>query len=1039
MLGLSHPLDMLGAVKPGDTTTALTMARTLVKQGFNALFIRPGEKRPAETRTEAALRKARKEAQERAKAKGIEDWRNASVGGGGIHLALGTPGKVKGAHDRAAKRHGGEPNLALALNGTRLLVVDCDHGESVDAFKAMAVGWGLTITHPTVLSPGVQDESGAWKHSSGGHFYFEVPEGVDFSDVSTFTVGTGTEAVSFMTTDCYVLVPPSRRPEGAYRYLGGIHQMPQAMVDFIASRRVVKDNASNTAKPKKPKTATPTTGDAITDYIDARDEDDGMDIDDWSAATSWHDLLAPRGWVQTGKLSSCDCPDYTAPGIHASPKSATAHRHDCEESRYDTSGGHGPLHLWTDNPPEELAGLKKTMTKLQFIAAYDYDYDVVAAMKDLGITIRDQTDYSDLMGWGDSSNIFDHTKSNTQAEAHTAAPVVAVSKPVPPSFTGPVPVQTSDEPLQGFGGPVGDNSVPTPVLKPVPTPVQDTVPAQVLGDDTDEEEETPWPAGLREVKVAGDGDVVRNVIVHNGVRGVRLSKREKATLDKMLEALTPHVRTAPGADLTTSLAVAVRRGEDMFGPLYKRGAVYDPELVRSLFAPYRFTRAILSHSLVSTDATGSVSPFASLVREMIRLAHRLPVGAKSFTGSPLTLYGVFVGASGKGKTRATDTAFSPWPDPGTYGYFKQVGGESRAEPLEDADATSFPRSGQVIARMFLEEAMVDVETGEEDDEGNPVTEPQKVLRLIPHPSKMVVADELQEILATAKGDSATIIHTLDSAYSAAAIGGVKVGDKENTRLERGTYRLSLLTGMQPSLFHEVDQYSSSGFTQRLLTAQVTWPWANADWVFISDADRSPAPPTEVLGALPSDFRVTADQDIIDEVVEAMEDNAAVFRDADADEARATHLTDMRVRIASLGALLDGKTRVDRDMWEWAGQVTEARERSLSAAMRVSDEAADEVAVQTGRRHGLTKLTAEEYAEQEARELLEAMLTLLRDAGGATLTQTEVLNTVGSSKRHRAKRLLRDCAQDPTSPVHCEKRGRGLRYSFRPALEPAKPA
>ncbi len=105
----------------------------------------------------------------------------------------------------------------------------------------------------------------------------------------------------------------------------------------------------------------------------------------------WDRLLPAHGWTATGRPDQCGCPIWTAPGAHASPKSATAHEPGC--GRFDTSRGWGPLKVWTDHPPDELAGGNprsgsSMWTPLDFVAAMDHDGNVAAAMDALGIARR---------------------------------------------------------------------------------------------------------------------------------------------------------------------------------------------------------------------------------------------------------------------------------------------------------------------------------------------------------------------------------------------------------------------------------------------------------------------------------------------------------------------------------------------------------------------------------------------------------------------------------------------------------------------------
>lgn len=1028
MLGLVHTLDMLGAVAPGDTSTALPMARALVKQGYRPLFINSGSKTPAETRTDAAIKKARKDAQKLAQELGNPNWEKVDAQGGGIHLALDTPGKVKGAHDRALKRQrvvDGEPqplNLALRLTGERLLVVDCDTAASVAAFTAMAADWGLTIAHPTVLSPGAQDESGAWKHSEGGHFYFEVPEGTSFADVPKFNVGAGSDAVSFMTTDCYVLAPPSRRPEGVYRWLGGVQAMPQKMIDFVMSHEQKPKDKSSKAVAQ----AVALSGDAdddIATYL-AAVADDSTDIADWSRSVSWDSLLTAHGWVASGKLSGCGCPEYTAPGTHASSKSATAHESYCVDRRYQSGEGHAPLHIWTDNVPSELDGYGKTLSKLQFVAAYDHDGDIVAAMKAQDIGIQDQTDYTDLLAVAD-------------AFGDTSAPVP--TKPAAPSIAAPVPATTSAEPLPGFGPALATAKNTPAVPAAVPTTVQDTVPhsetVSVQADNQGTVPDATLPHGVTDMtaKDAGRGyeEDKRPYAVHDVLRGVRMTEKEHDTWQAMLDSVAPFMERELTDTERMSLARMVVRGENPYDKrMYGAGAAYDPALIQRVFEPYSWTRSIFEHAVRIQGGEevehGIANPVASLVRELIRAAHRAPVGLKTWRGNPLSLYGLFLGESGKGKSYAMNTRrLSPWPDADQYGFYR-VQGDSYALPEEVADYTMEPRSGQVIPSMFHEQVVEDTVVSQ-NKEGEDIVKPVKTMRQKSHASVWLEVDELAVLMSLASGDGNTIVDTMNSAYSGRAIGGSKVGDKENTRVT-GDYRLQLLGGIQPSRFDTVLEHSASGFPQRLLMVQVTWPWVGLPWKLTGD--RLPAAPTATADPLPAQGQFTVDRDILVALAHDSAVNAGVAAEREEDDAIATHLADMQVRIACIGALLDGTLHVDKRMWAWAGYVIEVSRRSYLYAKVRGEQAEHKIDERKGERAAVTQARAEAARMEHEAELFGEVRAALVQHG--TLTTRQVTQAVSSSSRSDLKYLLPKWSGGPNPLLNRMKVGRGFHYSLNMA-------
>jgi ABC-type branched-subunit amino acid transport system substrate-binding protein len=61
----------------------------------------------------------------------------------------------------------------------------------------------------------------------------------------------------------------------------------------------------------------------------AGDSDD--EVARWGAGISWAEILEPTDWINTGKSDYCGCDIWTAPGLHATEKSATAHEPGCRE------------------------------------------------------------------------------------------------------------------------------------------------------------------------------------------------------------------------------------------------------------------------------------------------------------------------------------------------------------------------------------------------------------------------------------------------------------------------------------------------------------------------------------------------------------------------------------------------------------------------------------------------------------------------------------------------------------------------------------
>jgi hypothetical protein len=357
--------DALGDLPEGDITTNALAAKALIRAGLAVVIIKPGDKRPACTLNAAQAKKADLEAAEAARAAGNANWEKVRHDCGRAHV-ITTEREL--THKRVKDLLANGANLGVMagnLGTTRILVVDLDTREQARAFlKAWGAAVGEEITEPmTVASPGVlrveTDGEEVWDHKDGGHFWFTVPDHVDLPAYPGKYVGEGDWVVYY--SDAYALVPPSVRPEGPYRLTGSVSEAPAWLLERIQAditerqeRRAERAQRMAAEGPK--------------------------DIDDWAANTPWDLLLEAAGWTLTGAPDSCGCPTWTRPGSPAHLKSATAHETGCPV--YDTSLGHGPLHVWSD--AVEING-SKTASKLTFLAWSQHGGDIKAAMRSIGI------------------------------------------------------------------------------------------------------------------------------------------------------------------------------------------------------------------------------------------------------------------------------------------------------------------------------------------------------------------------------------------------------------------------------------------------------------------------------------------------------------------------------------------------------------------------------------------------------------------------------------------------------------------------------
>jgi AAA domain/Bifunctional DNA primase/polymerase, N-terminal len=348
------------------------------RSGYAVVPVKPGTKQPMCTLTDRARTSADRHAAHEARERGARHWEQITHPCGRVH-AITDPVVAARVFKRLVGTYP-ELNIGIEIGASRCVVVDADTAAEASSFTRLwAAREGmaeLVDAAPTVRSPGVMrteaDGSTVWVHKDGGHFWFTLPEHVDLSGAGTSTalkIGADESAkASLMFRDQLVLVPPSTRAEGAYVMASDIQPCPAWMVDEL-----LLHVAGHALRAERHRGACA----------------GGGPIEAWAAATAWDTILGTRGWTTSGRIDGCGCEIWTRPGDWSSPKSATAHEPGC--LRFEDTAGF--LHLWTDNPPEQLS-TAKDWSKLQVLAAYDHGSTGADAIRetcrDLGIDRPDQ-------------------------------------------------------------------------------------------------------------------------------------------------------------------------------------------------------------------------------------------------------------------------------------------------------------------------------------------------------------------------------------------------------------------------------------------------------------------------------------------------------------------------------------------------------------------------------------------------------------------------------------------------------------------------
>lgn len=357
MISESPVAAIFGAIPAGDETTSLIhQARAMIRAGYAMVLCKPGTKIPVCTLNSTEANRADEAARAQAREAGKRSWDKVRHPCGLKH-AITDEKTSDRVIKRLSKSHG-RVNLGIELRASKVIVVDVDTEAEDAAFHA---AWHKAAGAPlpfgmTVRSPGVYDDE-TWKHKNGGHYWFTLPEGMVLPDIDGALKMP--DGWVIMWADRQVLVPPSVRPEGPYELVGDAHEAPAWLLKTVLKHMLERKQRLEQQAVKR------------AERLASGDPDATIDV--WSAETPWREILEPDGWYDTGGTDRCgtECEIWTAPGVHGSPKSATAHGIGCTDPHYDDSAGHLPLHLWTTNPPEFFNGFE-TVSKIQYVALRDF-------------------------------------------------------------------------------------------------------------------------------------------------------------------------------------------------------------------------------------------------------------------------------------------------------------------------------------------------------------------------------------------------------------------------------------------------------------------------------------------------------------------------------------------------------------------------------------------------------------------------------------------------------------------------------------------
>lgn len=341
------------------------VGQELVANGIAIVLNRAGTKIPMCTLTASERKLADQQAKDDA-ATADDPFFHKRVHACGLTHAISDSKTATRVLTRIARRE--RFNIGIEPRASGLMIVDLDTMAQKDAYTASASSARPALT---IASPGSQDKDGNWVHRDGGHIHYEVPEDCELPvDEGIYTHPDGWTVT---WGEHQVLVPPSVRAEGGYVLVGATYPLPSWLRETVVNETAGKRKRRHEAKALREKVGPSA-------------------IDDWAHGHGWAPILLADGWVETGLTKSCGCPQWTAPGEHASPESATAHEPGC--SVYVCDRGHGPLHVWTDNPSEGIRAAieafgKATLTMAQAITYTEGGGNMRATLREMGVPDQD--------------------------------------------------------------------------------------------------------------------------------------------------------------------------------------------------------------------------------------------------------------------------------------------------------------------------------------------------------------------------------------------------------------------------------------------------------------------------------------------------------------------------------------------------------------------------------------------------------------------------------------------------------------------------
>lgn len=392
----------------------------------------------------------------------------------------------------------------------------------------------------------------------------------------------------------------------------------------------------------------------------------------------------------------------------------------------------------------------------------------------------------------------------------------------------------------------------------------------------------------------------------------------------------------------------------------------------------------------SRNRSGDVAFLATLTRLSGMVSHRIRADTGVAGFASLNLFGGIIGPSGVGKSTGVEVADRLMPTPAW---------------LDFRDGLPIG-SGEGMAEVFM--GTVDEPTGDihrgGPNKGDPVT--TTVRKQVRHNAFFYV-DEGKTLTRLMKERSgSTLGETLRSAAVGQTLGQTNASKDTSRYIPSGSYSMGLLVGFQPETAAPLFEEVAEGTPQRFLWAQVIdpsipdeqppWPGELTEWRRAIQADDAAQGLT----------LISFDQGIKDELRRA--DLAKARGEMPVGETNAldSHAPLMRVKVASLLAILAGRHHVNGSDWDLSLVVWDAscaardavleygeRMRRLEAEKRTAARIVEEVRVEEA------KVFAEDDRTEKAVERVATRLAVLVGESGPAPRRAVRGRFAGRDKKH----------------------------------------